>query len=109
MNNYFTNSEFIFHEIIIDSTKLIFEILTMYMWIIIWKYLYNSCKFAHLGHKFSAVLWKYCDSLCQSNSPNIHEIKYSAALSNTHIFYVGLNSQALYLVNNVVRMKEYFR
>jgi len=45
----------------------------------------------------------------QSNSPNKHEIKYSAALSNTLIFYAGLNTQALYLVNSVVRMKEYFR
>lgn len=108
MNNCFTNSKLIFHEIIIDSMKLMFDILTMYMWIVIWKYLYNSSKFAHLGHQFSAVLWKYRDRLCQSNSPNIHEIKYSTSLSNTLIFYTGLNTQALYLVNSVVRMKEYF-
>jgi len=80
-----------------------FDILTMYqfLWITISKYLYNSSKFAQLGHH----LWKYCDRLCQSNSPNIHEIKYSAALSNMLIFYAGLNTQAQYFVNNVVRMK----
>lgn len=70
-NNYFTNSKLIFHEIIIDSIKLMFDILTIYQFlrIIIRKYLYNSSKFAHFGHHLSALLWKYCDRLCQSNSP----------------------------------------
>jgi len=36
--------------------KLMLDILTMCMWIIIWKYLYNSSKFSQLGHQFSAVL-----------------------------------------------------
>jgi hypothetical protein len=59
-NNDFTNSKRIFLEIIIDSMKLIFDILNIYqfLWIIIGKYLYNSSKFAHLGHHFFAVLWK---------------------------------------------------
>jgi len=106
-NSYFSNSKLIFHEIIIDSMKLMCDILTMYQFlhIIIRKYLYNSSKFTQFRHQLSAVLWKYCDRLCQSNSPNINEIKYTAGLSNTLIFYGGLNAQALYLVNNFVRKK----
>jgi len=58
LNNYFINSKLIFHEIVVDSMKLMFDILTTYqlLQIIMRKYLYNSSKFAHLGHHLSAVL-----------------------------------------------------